>query len=67
MCRDESKVGCDAQVTDLRLRGLSIGGQDAELLCGLTRLQRLQLHGVAFQGRTVISKLAPLQVTPATF
>ncbi|BDA50828.1 probable Internalin A [Coccomyxa sp. Obi] len=49
------------RVTDLRLRGFSIGAEDAALVGGLSRLQRLQLDGVAFAGRTVISKLASLQ------
>lgn len=51
-------------MTDLRLRGFGIGAEDAALLGGLSRLQRLQLDGVAFAGRTIISKLASLQVTP---
>lgn len=48
----------------MRLRGFGIGAEDAALLGGLSRLQRLQLDGVAFAGRTIISKLASLQVTP---
>ena len=52
-----------AQVTDLRLRGFFIGERDAVLLGGLSRLQRLQFKDVAFDGRTLISKLSSLQVT----
>ncbi len=50
-------------MTDLRLRGFLIGERDAVLLGGLSRLQRLQFNGVAFDGRTLISKLSSLQVT----
>ena len=52
------------QVTDLRLRGFRIRERDAVLL-GALKLQRLQFDGVAFEGRSLISKLSSLQVTLA--
>lgn len=64
---DRKGVSCGhwyAQVTDLRLRGFRIRERDAVLLGGL-KLQRLQFDGVAFEGRSLISKLSSLQVTLA--